>query len=299
MSATTILSIATINSCSAMAAMPVDVSSLSRRGRALGTSWWGADSPQLKKGFTFPSSYTKEGEVRGWCNWLVEERLMLGQYPHCQPAVPGPSREDAKAHLEAVLDAGIDCFVSLQAELPPQQDEAAWPEEGVRLGNDEDRARWPEPFVRYAADIDAIAATTTSSSTTTTIQYLHCLIVDLSIPQMPRLLTLLDELLAHYESGGRAAYIHCWGGRGRAGLVGACMLSLLRPDLDANAVLDAVQTGYDSRRGAETMPSTLKRSPQTEPQRKFVRSFVSSVRASRRYDNDLDMQSGGMPKGYL
>ena len=42
-------------------------------------------------------------------------------------------------------------------------------------------------------------------------------------------------------------------------------------------------------------PSTLKRF-QTEPQRKFVRSFVSSVRASRRYDNDLDMQSGGMPK---
>lgn len=117
---------------------------------------------------------------------------------------------------------------------------------------------------------------------------------------MPELLVLLDQLLAHYEQGGQAVYVHCWGGRGRAGVVGACLLSLLQPGLDAPAVLEAVQSAYDSRSGAGAMPSPLKRSPQTERQRSFVRSFVSAVRASRRYLNDLEMSdAGGMPRGYL
>ena len=82
--------------------------------------------------------------------------------------------------------------------------------------------------------------------------------------------------------------------------MGACLLALLRPGLDAPAVLEAVQGAYDSRSGAGAMPSPLKRSPQTERQRGFVRSFVSAVRASRRYLNDLEMSdSGGMPRGYL
>lgn len=41
------------------------------------------------------------------------------------------------------------------------------------------------------------------------------------VPRMSELLALLDQLLLHYEHGGRAVYVHCWGGRGRAGLVGA------------------------------------------------------------------------------
>ena len=83
-------------------------------------------------------------------------------------------------------------------------------------------------------------------------------------------------------------------------MVGACLLTLLRPELDAAAVLAAVQAAYDSRSGAGTMPTALKRSPQTERQPGFVRSFVSAVRAARRYQSDLEMhESGGMPRGYL
>ena len=89
-----------------------------------------------------------------------------------------------------------------------------------------------------------------------------------------------------------------WGGRGRAGLVGSCMLSLLRPDLDGPEVLRLVQAAYDTRAGAGTMPGVLKRSPQTEEQRRFVKGFVSAVRASRRLDNDMDMKAAGMPGGY-
>ena len=115
----------------------------------------------------------------------------------------------------------------------------------MQLAKAEDRARWPARFVRYAADADAIAAETGGAT-----RYLHCAIEDLSVPRMAELLSLLDQLLSHYEQGGQAVYVHCWGGRGRAGLVGACLLALLHPGLDAAAVLDAVQRAYDSRSGA-------------------------------------------------
>lgn len=202
---------------------------------------------------------------------------MLGQYPHCQPAEPGPNAAQARAHLRQTLAAGIDCFVSLQAELPPQDDAAAWPDGGVPLPEAADRVRWPAPFVRYAPDADAINGTP--------LKYLHCPINDLSVPSDglgtgSSLLVLLDEIMAHYEGGGTGVYMHCWGGRGRAGLVGACLLALMRPELSAQAVLDSVQAGYDSRTGASAMPGALKRSPQTDAQRLFVRSFVREARAA-------------------
>ena len=64
-------------------------------------------------------------------------------------------------------------------------------------------------------------------------------------------------------------------------------------------MLQTVQEAYDSRVGAGSMPSGLKRSPQTEAQRRYVTSFVSSVRAARRYVSDVAMQEAGMPKGFL
>lgn len=309
----------------AMASGP-NIGELSRRARAVHDTWVapftppGASSKQAsvrgdgdgeaRLKLAFDSAYTEGASMRGgpgcksrsWANWLVNDRLMLGQYPHCQPAVPGPDEEAARTHLRRVLEAGIDCFVQLQAELPPQGNAAAWPADGVRLADAKDVARWPAPFVRYAADVDRIAESMDDAPSA--ISYLHCPIVDLSVPTDglgagSSLLTLLDEMLTHYEGGGRAIYVHCWGGRGRTGLVGACLYSLMRPDLNGDAVLSLVQAAYDSRSGADTMPSELKRSPQTPAQRQFVQSFVRAVRAARRYDNDLEMKANGMPGGFM
>ena len=77
------------------------------------------------------------------------------------------------------------------------------------------------------------------------------------------------------------------------------ILCCLRPDLDAKQILSTVQSAYDSRAGASAMPGALKRSPQTEGQRSFVRGFVSAARAARRYDNDLAMRDAGMPGGFV
>ena len=280
----------------AHAAAPT-VSSLLARTRVLSAAW--QLSPGEKEGsYAFESTFEKaDGECRSWSNWLIQSRLMLGQYPHAQPAPGGPTSKEAREHLKLCIAAGVTAFSCLQDELPPQDATDSWPADGVCLSDGESRDRWPEPFVRYKPDADAAAEKLEVAAPA----YFHCGIVDLSIPtSLPSLLSILDEMIAHYETGGQAIYVHCWGGRGRAGLVGACLLSLLRPELDSEAVLSLVQAAYDSRAGASAMPGQLKRSPQTEAQRRYVTSFVSSVRAARRYESDVAMaEEGGMPRGYL
>jgi hypothetical protein len=44
----------------------------------------------------------------------------------------------------------------------------------------------------------------------------------------------------------------------------------------ADAILDLIQGGYDTRLGANDMPWGLSKSPQTESQRRFVREFVKN-----------------------
>ena len=80
--------------CSVALTTPVrglSVTSLVQRASALPWSCAGE-----LDGFAFDSAYVKDGQPRGWANWLVDGRLMLGQYPHCQPAEPGPSADDAR-----------------------------------------------------------------------------------------------------------------------------------------------------------------------------------------------------------
>ena len=65
---------------------------------------------------------------------------------------------------------------------------------------------------------------------------------------------------------GEVLYIHCWGGRGRTGIVAACLLGLLYDGMDAEEALDRVQAYFATR--APGNPS-----PETEPQRQQVRDF--------------------------
>ena len=107
----------------------------------------------------------------------------------------------------------------------------------------------------------------------------HSPIEDLNVPSDDgALLSVLSSLLEHLEAKpSNTIYIHCWGGRGRAGLVGSCLASLLYPEISPAEILDWVQRGYDTRAGANSMKDGLKRSPQTEQQRRFVQEFVRSV----------------------
>lgn len=191
--------------CAGMA-RPVSLSSVAQRARALSTSLGGVEA----KHFYFDSTYTSDGaRQRGWSNWLIDDRLMIGQYPHCQPAVPGPSAPDAQAHLQRLLATGIDGFVCLQAEIPPQDDGTVWPSEGVRMSDPADRSRFPQAFVRYAADVERLAIELGLPPP----RYLYTGITDLAVPgdglsEGSSLLVLLDSMLEHYEDGGGPLYVH-------------------------------------------------------------------------------------------
>jgi len=275
---------------------------------------------------SYPSSYMKpDGTQRGFSNWLIPHRIMIGQYPGQTPEEGGPSLRSAKRHIRSLVlgddddddddddGANVRLFCSLQSEIPPQDDVKAWNCNGgkVYLPSSRGGSRnkdFPyffghyQPLVR-AAFLEKKEANYSNDDKNIEHdddddddepRYLYAPILDLDTPDASSLYDLLNILLetmmlqnpspksqeedtnAHARFS--TIYIHCWGGRGRAGLVGACLLSLIYPEITADACLEWVQRGYDTRKGAEMMPVGLRRSPQTEEQRKFVRRFVMNER---------------------
>lgn len=209
---------------------------------------------------------------RGFCNWLVPEMIMIGQYPGTTPEKNGASSKECQLHIQnMVQDACISMFCCLQTEVPAQDNDTGWTNGDVYLQPASVRREFPRPFTRYGPLAQSYAESP--------LTFLHNPIEDLSVPTCnDALLSLLSRLLEHLESDEqRTIYLHCWGGRGRAGLVGACVASLLFPELSAAAALEWVQRAYDARAGARSMPSGLRRSPQTEQQRRFVGEFVALV----------------------
>jgi hypothetical protein len=209
--------------------------------------------------------------MRGFCNWIIPGWIMVGQYPGENPELSGPTADEVHSHLSKITqDAGVNLFCSLQSEIPPQLDYNAWNRVNgqVYLSDIRDRKQFPRPFTHYAPLVRSITIDERC-------QFLHWPIDDLSVPRDSQSLqTLLLKLLTAIDEDNRRVYIHCWGGRGRAGLTAGCLLSLIFPELDATTILDLVQAGYDTRLGAEEMPYGLSKSPQTDSQRQFVRDFV-------------------------
>lgn len=163
--------------------------------------------------------------------------------------------------------------VCMQKELPPQ-DSGNWPEDGRLYLAEPGRSKFPNPFVRYRDDALEVFSRD--------VNFVHYPVQDLSTPDCPESFNdLLGDLLDRIGQQDARLYVHCWGGRGRAGIVGACLLALLRPELDAQEVLRITQTAYDTRPGARTLTGSFARSPQTEEQRAFVADFVTNLHRIR------------------
>lgn len=56
-----------------------------------------------------------------FANWVVPGYIMLGRYPFVEPSRCS-SRDKGEKQLQRILEAGIQTFVCLQGELPPQKD---------------------------------------------------------------------------------------------------------------------------------------------------------------------------------
>jgi hypothetical protein len=119
--------------------------------------------------------------------WLLEGRLLAGQYPgHFDEPV-------ARERLAAFLAAGIRSFIDLT-------------ERRDRL----------EPYGRILRAVAKEAGVE--------VAYERMPIRDLGVPReglMPEILARIDAELA----AGRPVYVHCWGGIGRTGTVAGCWLA--------------------------------------------------------------------------
>jgi len=163
--------------------------------------------------------------------WIVPGQLMAGCYPgHAQAEI-------ADRQLGRLLDAGLRCFVDLMEEPP----------------------RGAPP---YGARLAALA-----SARELCVERQHVPVEDHDVPSDAQLQSL-EELLCARMAAAEPVYVHCWGGRGRTGVVAG--LVLLRLGLVEGApwaLLDRLR---------EACPSP---SPETDEQRHFVPAYAARVPA--------------------
>jgi hypothetical protein len=220
---------------------------------------------------------------RGYCNWLIPNTVMIGRYPGQTPETNRPTVDECQRHIQNMIqNANITLFCCLQTEVPSQDDDDGWKQQnGVYLSPKTLRDEFPYPFTRYGP-----LAQSYSSTSKAQISFIHHPIQDLGVPSsIDSLVSLLSKLLHHLEMKNnqpKIIYLHCWGGIGRAALVGSCLASLLYPELTADEILHWVQRGYDTRAGAKSVHPGLQQSPQTEHQRAFVKEFVGGVQTIAR-----------------
>lgn len=172
--------------------------------------------------------------------WVVPGRLLGG----CYPGALEP--EAARAKLASLVDAGIRAVVCLQ-----EADECDW--DGV-------------PFEPYARRLNAMAAARG--------EHVTCVrkpIRDMDVPTRAEMADILDTIGGFLDRD-LPVYVHCFGGHGRTGTVVGCWL--VRHGAEAD---DALRQIAGMRRHDPHLRGQP--SPQTETQRRFVRTWEQAARA--------------------
>lgn len=163
--------------------------------------------------------------------WVVQGRLLAGPYPG-HPLY----QDEMEKRVEELVNLGIRSVINLMRE-----DEVD--HEGKR-------------FTPYMELMDRFARQRGSA-----VHAERHPIRDMGIPEsgdMERVLDRIDAL----HSDGRAVYVHCWGGKGRTGMVIGCYL--LRHGMATNNdVLDRLRRLRDA--AGLTLPV-----PETAAQRAFL-----------------------------
>ena len=164
--------------------------------------------------------------------WVDPPWLMAGCYPgHAD-------RRIAERQLGALLDCGIRCFLSLM-------------EEEVR-----------GPFPPYQPALEKFAEQRGIAIETLRFEIEHH-----STPSFQQM-GEIERAIATSIAAKRPVYVHCWGGRGRTGIVAGVHLvrrGLATPESFVD-VIAALRAGAPGE------------SPETEEQIGFVRSFLAGTR---------------------
>ncbi len=170
------------------------------------------------------------------CYWVPNSSVLAGEYP--------AHRDDAssRARLRAILDAGVRVFIDLTES-----------NEGLRA--------YDVMLLEEAAALGVA------------VRHHRFAIPDMSIPAsngtMHDILDVLDAAAAANE----IAYVHCWGGVGRTGTVVGCLLVRRgHSGIEALAQVKQLFAGMSAAKLARHPDG----SPETEPQRAYVRSWEAS-----------------------
>lgn len=165
--------------------------------------------------------------------WVVAGRMMAGCYP-------GHALEEvARRQLGRLIDAGLLCFVDLMEEAP--------------------RGAPPyEPMLRALAAERGVE-----------VERVRLPIEDHGVPGDAELASL-EALIAERLRAGTGVYLHCWGGRGRTGVVAG--VALLRLGCASPTTL---QAAIDALRATCPGPS-----PETPEQEAFAAAYAARVPAA-------------------
>jgi protein-tyrosine phosphatase len=157
--------------------------------------------------------------------WVVENAFLAGEYPGHY------TEKYARLKLSAFLEAGITDFVDLThaRELVPY-----------------------EPLLKELAPLYKL-----------NVNYARIPIQDRGIPTAETMRQILDTLDAALKQK-RKAYVHCWGGIGRTGMVVGCYL-VRHGETPKNAVAQVDQLFQTRAREPRQI-----RSPETDEQVQFI-----------------------------
>ena len=179
---------------------------------------------------------------------------------------PGSGRGSATNRIKSIVNEGrCRTFVCLQAESPPQDSES-----GV-LGGFHDWKTNPMNFKSYREEVIAAIGSDTSGPPPA---FVHYGIRNFDVADSLEGLSALIDDLGRRVRAGESLYMHCWGGKGRAGLVSACLLGELYDTIDAEEALQRVGA-YVNLNGIQI------HSPETDAQKDQVREFYAFRQRSR------------------
>lgn len=167
------------------------------------------------------------------CYAVPDCALLAGEYPFHKEREPG------RARIRALLDAGVSVFIDLTeaGEYRLQAYETTLREEAESRGVD--------------------------------VAYHRLAIRDMSVPPRAKMRRILDAIAAA-NARGRKAYVHCWGGAGRTGVVVGCWLR--ERGLTGDDALARVGELFATMPKSRT-PEHRYGSPQTDEQREYVRRW--------------------------
>ncbi|KAL7551447.1 hypothetical protein ACHAWF_014633 [Thalassiosira exigua] len=196
-------------------------------------------------------------------HWIVPGLLMQGARPS-----PGPNLDDV------VRRAGCRTFACLQAERAPEEGATLLGDGGTRDW-EEDGGAATDILPSYSREVRAIAAEAGGGGGRPPA-FLHYGIRDMETAKSVEGLADVASTLADRIRAGETVYLHCWGGKGRAGLVGCCLLMELY-GIDASSALEIVRT-LCRLRDVDGDLGVPCESPETEDQKEQVREYHRRIR---------------------